>query len=689
MASARSWNEVGTSLPERVGLLAAVGLSGLTFGRSLMPRTLLGQTVVTGLWGAASYGLVSTCESAVIATTNAAAARLDRRADDDGDLRAVRGQAFGYVAHAVAAGVGLAVERSLPHRPHDTLLRAAVRTSGVFVREAATAGALSLAVLDAVSRTGRVPRTDDHVGTAYRANTPWYGQLGALTAVGGVTAATTVYLQRRRAAALDRELGWTPTSFVQEAGPTDPDATGRTHESPGSSAALAAASGAATALAIVGFGKAEGLASRGVARLARPLLGRHGEYAPLIGKAVTLGALATGIVGAVSKLYHSVEHAGDAIEDAYRNPPTARTVSGGPGSMIPWSTLAREGRRFVNMVLTQAEISAVTGATAQSPVRAFVGLESAETPLARAVLAIDEMERLGAFERSVVCVASPTGTGYVNPTVAETMEYLTGGDCATVAVQYSLRPSFLSLDRVRVGRENNIALLTLLRRRLDQVPVGRRPRLVGVGESLGAHTLQDTALHRGVGGLAEQGIERALFIGTPAGSGWAREWRDDPVLVDPEGMAAEVASIEEWHALPAVVRDGTRYVLLTHHEDPIAKFGPGIMMRRPEWLDPDGPRDPGVPPEMTWRPFLTGFVTLADVGNAQNVTPGVFDAFGHDYRGDLARFTRLAFELPGDEALMDRVELALREREAAWATRRNAGVSLGSAVLPSERRVAG
>ena len=41
------------------------------------------------------------------------------------------------------------------------------------------------------------------------------------------------------------------------------------------------------------------------------------------------------------------------------------------------------------------------------------------------------------FERKVLCFCSPTGTGYLNYVMMETLEYLTGGDCATFAPQYS------------------------------------------------------------------------------------------------------------------------------------------------------------------------------------------------------------------------------------------------------------
>jgi uncharacterized membrane protein len=41
-----------------------------------------------------------------------------------------------------------------------------------------------------------------------------------------------------------------------------------------------------------------------------------------------------------------------------------------------------------------------------------VGLRSAETPETFAKLALEELERVGGFERSVLIVSTPTGTGW-------------------------------------------------------------------------------------------------------------------------------------------------------------------------------------------------------------------------------------------------------------------------------------
>ena len=73
----------------------------------------------------------------------------------------------------------------------------------------------------------------------------------------------------------------------------------------------------------------------------------------------------------------------------------------------------------------------------------------------------------------------------------------------------------------------------------------------------------DAFLHEGVSGLHRVGIDRALFLGTPAESKWAARWRLDPAKTDPDSEVAEVASYAEWLALPPEHRARGRYVLDT------------------------------------------------------------------------------------------------------------------------------
>lgn len=94
---------------------------------------------------------------------------------------------------------------------------------------------------------------------------------------------------------------------------------------------------------------------------------------------------------------------------------------------------------------TAEDISAFSGRKALEPLRIYVGLQSADTPEARAKLALEELKRVGGFERSVLIVLTPTGTGWIDPAALDSVEYLHDGAVASVAVQYSYLASWLYL----------------------------------------------------------------------------------------------------------------------------------------------------------------------------------------------------------------------------------------------------
>ena len=144
----------------------------------------------------------------------------------------------------------------------------------------------------------------------------------------------------------------------------------------------------------------------------------------------------------------------------------------------------------------------------------------------------------------------------------------------------------------------------------------------------------------------------------------------NPEKTDPDGEVAEVASYAEWLALPADDRARRRYVLLSHHEDPVTRFEPALIVQRPGWLGPAARRPPGISHLASWYPMTTFVLTLVDVKNAMNVTPGRFAARGHDYRADIARMVSETFRLPVTDDELLAVERALRRREAHWAQRR-------------------
>jgi uncharacterized membrane protein len=297
------------------------------------------------------------------------------------------------------------------------------------------------------------------------------------------------------------------------------------------------------------------------------------------------------------------------------------------------------------------------------PIRIFVGLESARTEQERVALAIEELERTGAFDRELLLAVSPTGTGYVNYVTVEACEYFTLGNCATVTLQYSKRPSPMSLDRVWEGRKQFRLLLAAIRRELYRREPDRRPRLVVFGESLGAHTSQDAFLHQGTQGLEDAGVERALWIGSPHLSKWkAQVLGESRVDVD-RSLLIDVNSFDEIEQLSDEARRKLRYVMITHHNDGVGLFGADLLIQQPAWLGEPELRPPAVPRWMRWAPIVTAVQTVMDMKNAMNVVPGEFVANGHDYRADLARFVREVYDLPCTDEQLERVEAALRKYE--------------------------
>src|SRR5262249_25483444 len=127
----------------------------------------------------------------------------------------------------------------------------------------------------------------------------------------------------------------------------------------------------------------------------------------------------------------------DALLEPERPQPTAPTKTGSAASLVKWNELGRAGREFVASGPTAAEIGAFTGRPAQEPVRVYVGLGAGDTAQARAKLALDELKRQHGFDRSILIVITPTGTGWIDPAAMGTVEYLHHGDIASVAMQYS------------------------------------------------------------------------------------------------------------------------------------------------------------------------------------------------------------------------------------------------------------
>lgn len=305
--------------------------------------------------------------------------------------------------------------------------------------------------------------------------------------------------------------------------------------------------------------------------------------------------------------------------------------SGGPGSLVAWDDLGRQGRAFVASGPTQDEINTFSGGGAKDPIRVYVGLRSAQTVQERADLLLDELRRTGAFDRKVLVLATTTGTGWLDDAGVDPVEYIWNGDTAIAGIQYSYLPSWLSLladqDAVRLTTQ------TVFRTVYDYwatLPDSQRPQLYLYGLSLGSYGVESVLgnidiLNEPISGALMAGppfvnplhsdLEAARATGTPA-------WH--PVVSD--GRTVRFATKDGGLDLPTGQWGPTRIVYLQHGSDPVVFFSPSLAWQKPSWLSQGG-RAPDVSPRMTWFPVITMWQTLLDLPAAQSAP----DGYGHEY----------------------------------------------------------
>ncbi|MFF0818702.1 alpha/beta hydrolase [Rhodococcus sp. NPDC003318] len=383
-------------------------------------------------------------------------------------------------------------------------------------------------------------------------------------------------------------------------------------------------------------------AARGVRRGTRALTRLGGRYVPtpvarLVGVALVVALaffLVNGLVhrGLIGLANRSAAVADQSTADGVVQP-TAPERSGSPASAQPWESLGREGRTFVAGGPTAEQITSVTGRSALTPIRAYAGRESAESVEEAADFVVAELERTGAFDRSLVAVATTTGRGWVNARVASALEYTTGGDSAIAAMQYSFLPSPLSFIADReTPLEAGRALFEAVERAVDARPANARPKLVTFGESLGSFGGQGA-----FGGVQDMlaRTDGALWVGTPNFSpqwGYVTDHRDTgsperlPVVDGGENVrfAASAADL----GLDGAPWGSPRVVYWQHASDPITWWSFDLLLHKPDWLRE--PLGPDVDPGMRWIPFVTFWQVTLDMVFSADVPAGHGHTFGPD-----------------------------------------------------------
>jgi uncharacterized membrane protein len=642
---------------EQTALLGASAVVPGTFARSLTPRSWIDQGVITGLAAGVTYLLTVITHDGI----ELVAARLPI----DGPNPAEQQRRAVLLTNLAAIPVGLGLQRALTRRPAEPTARGLARQAGWRTGVTGVAGA---ALAGAQGAMAAMDRRLDAGG--------WLARFPVAVPTGLALALAAEWQRSRRA-------GSEPATSDD-----DEVAASRLRS-------LAAAGGMVTIGTVLAYGERVGAGIAGSA-LADRLPGSAGAWR-LVAHGATLGAVVAGGATMYHRIIGKLE-AGTTVDDPTLDEIAALagippTVSGSAQSSVPWETLGREGRRHAvagvrpepvaNRPAGVPDLSIPTvmaEAARATPVQVYVGLDSAPTPAARVELALQEMDRAGAWDRSLIMLVSPTGTGYVNYSATASVQYLTRGDCAIVTLQYSKRPSPLSLGRIKVAREQNRLLWLRIAQRLRDLSPDRRPRVVLFGESLGAHTSQDVFIHWGTLGPQALGIDRALWIGTPYASRWMQQVTGPDRSDVDAGLVAVVNDFRQIESMPKARRSKLRYVLLSHDNDGVTKFGADLIASRPAWLNGERPAVEEVPgasprgihPSMRWRPVTTFVQLLVDMKNAQ--IPGAYQPWAHDYRPDLPRFVREVYDLPcSDEQLID-VDAAVAQRESLrkeWLARQS------------------
>jgi uncharacterized membrane protein len=563
-----------------------------TLQKSMIERDATDQGIATGLSMALAFSIAVLMQDGIEAVAN-------QFIDEDTDTNE---NVNGLIASTAAIGTGLLIQKLLYQKDKEPINRSIGRTLGYWLSVTGAAG-ITLRSLGEV-----IGSTEDRSARKVMQESAIIFPLGVLLAL------LFDFIKYKRVVSLKDSV------FA-------------------SSPAKTAVAGIGLILGLTVLSRTEKILAKNVQKVvdtnAKPLSKSWLPIGHLASSAVLIGGLTYGM----SRLYKKIESGQDAVESNFSAVPDSPFVSGSIESYVSWSTLSLQGRRFIGTRIPKDTLNQELGIKrALDPIRLYVGVDSASTEEDRVALALAEIDRTKALERDIVVLIAPTGTGYINYVMSDTVEYLAKGNSALIAMQYSKRPSPLSLDRVDEGFIQFRILVNAISKRLREMPANKRPTVALFGESLGAWVSQDAFLHSGTDGLIANGIDRALWIGTPELSKWQEHVSGgDKLNVDQE-LVGTFDNIDEYRGLPADVRKKIRYVMCTHYNDPVSHFSASLLFRAPQWLRSYDNRPATLPQNTRYRTPTTFVHRIIDMKNALKPKPGVFTSIGHDYRADLLGF---------------------------------------------------
>ncbi|MCB0931717.1 MAG: alpha/beta-hydrolase family protein [Mycobacterium sp.] len=380
---------------------------------------------------------------------------------------------------------------------------------------------------------------------------------------------------------------------------------------------------------------------KGLARLMIRRWDVNDEVATFIGTTIVVILLVTLVNGVLVNGFIASARAIFQPQNSATRPgvvqPEQPERSGSPGSFAPWSTLGFQGRNFVGTGPDAESLAELNGRPAKEPIRIYAGLQSGDDIEAQVAVLLSELQRTRAFDRKLLVIIPTTGTGWVDPIAARSIESMYNGDTALVALQYSYLPSWISFlaDRQR-SVEAGKAMINAVHQRWLQWPEEHRPRLALYGESLGSLAGQGAFGY--LPDVEEMGFSSVLWVGPPNSSVlWsALTARRDPGTPEVQPRYdngrtvrfAQASSEAEIAAVAAPRWRGTRVLFLQHASDPVVWWSPDLTFERPDWLA----EPPGFDrsPSMRWYPIVTFWQVTADM--AGNVTDSTGTPVGHGHK---------------------------------------------------------
>lgn len=328
--------------------------------------------------------------------------------------------------------------------------------------------------------------------------------------------------------------------------------------------------------------------------------------------------------------------------------------TGSPWSLEPWHAVGAQGRALLSGGPRARDIAVATGlprSQVHEPIRIFAGMVPGRSLSSTADVVLAEMDRTGAFHRETLVIQTSTGTGWIADWSIGAVEFLTGGNCATMSMQYSYISSAVSyhIDKEPPVRAAQILIGKILGR-LEDMP--NPPKVYVAGESLGAYG--SAAAFEDLDDLLAR-TDGAVFTGAPRFTEMIRELTRNRDSGSPERLplvdggrhvrfAAHPSHLHHDYAGLPYRRSWRhpRVVIGQHASDPIVWFDAELIYRRPDWLREIGTRGVRAPqaqrldvlPSLRWYPFVTAW----QIGLDMLISTEAPGGHGHNYHGEVFHY---------------------------------------------------